>query len=235
LLAGGAEFGRRMARADQRAIHLAGGMGVPIRIIPAAAAADNNHVHAGNNGVRWFSQLGAKDVASLPLIDRDSADLPELEAELRRARLVYMLGGDPDYLYNSLAGSRAWQAVLEAYQEGAVIAGSSAGAMVMCEHFFNPHTREIKRGLDLVLNSAVLPHFSQFKSGWLETLHEGLPLSNLVGIEEETAIIDDGIEEDSDDDLDNPQRAWMVYGGKQVTLIQPSATQVFRPGELFSF
>lgn len=222
LLAGGAEFGGRMARADQRAIHLAGGMGVPIRIIPAAAAADNNHLHAGNNGVSWFTRLGARDVASLPLVDRDSADLPEIVAELRRARLVYMLGGSPDHLYLSLAGSRAWQAVLEAYQEGAVIGGSSAGAMVMCEHYFNPHTREIQRGLDLVPNAAVLPHFSQFKSGWLETLRSGLPLSTLIGIEEETAAIDDGMD-----------KTWTVYGAKRVTLVQPEATRVFAPGGSF--
>jgi cyanophycinase len=220
ILAGGAEFGGRMARADQRAIHLAGGMGVPIRIIPAAAAADNNHIHAGNNGVGWFSQLGAMDVASLPLIDRASADQAEIAAELRSARLIYMLGGSPDYLYRSLAGSLSWQAALEAYQGGAVIGGSSAGAMVMCEHYFNPHTREINRGLGMVPNAAVLPHFNQFKGGWLDTLRAGLPEADLIGIEEETAVIDD--------DLDG---GWRVYGGKRVTLLRPHATQVYAPGE----
>ena len=47
LLAGGAEFGGRMSEPDRRAIELAGGAGAPIRIIPTAAAPDNNYVRAG--------------------------------------------------------------------------------------------------------------------------------------------------------------------------------------------
>ena len=50
LLEGGAEFGGRMAEADRRAIELAGGAEAPICIIPTAAAPDNNHEHAGENG-----------------------------------------------------------------------------------------------------------------------------------------------------------------------------------------
>ena len=40
LLAGGAEFGGQMALADRRALELAGGLSVPARIIPTAAAPD---------------------------------------------------------------------------------------------------------------------------------------------------------------------------------------------------
>lgn len=54
LLEGGAEFGGLMSEPDRRAIELAGGPGAPISIIPTAAAPDNNHQRAGNNGVNWF-------------------------------------------------------------------------------------------------------------------------------------------------------------------------------------
>ena len=66
LLAGGAEFSGRMAIADRRAIELASGFEACIRIIPAAAAPDNNHRRAGRNGVSWFKKLGAVNVAALP-------------------------------------------------------------------------------------------------------------------------------------------------------------------------
>ncbi len=70
LLAGGAEFperasglcGGRMSEPDLRAIELAGGFDAPICFIPTAAAPDNNHKRAGNNGIRWFQSLGAKQV-----------------------------------------------------------------------------------------------------------------------------------------------------------------------------
>ena len=59
---------------DLKAIDLAGGFESPIRIIPTAAAPDHNHQRAGNNGIRWFQSLGARDVVSLPLIDKVSAN-----------------------------------------------------------------------------------------------------------------------------------------------------------------
>ena len=50
LLEGGAEFGGRMRDAELRGIQRAGGFAAPIRIIPTAAAPDDNHERAGNNG-----------------------------------------------------------------------------------------------------------------------------------------------------------------------------------------
>ena len=227
LLAGGAEFDGRMASPDQRAIYLAGGSGVPVRIIPAAAAPDNNHILAGDNGLRWFKGLGAKDVTSLELVDRASADREDIVAELRNARLFYLLGGSPTHLYSSLAGSRGWQAVLDAHQEGAVIAGSSAGAMVLCSHFFDPYTREVMEGLNLVPNACVLPHYTSFGRHWVKRLQATLPQTMLpqialIGIEEQTAAINDG-----------EQGRWTVYGKGHVTLIRGDTIRVYARGEGF--
>lgn len=222
LLAGGAEFGGRMAPADQRAIYLAGGSGTAVRIIPAAAAPDDNHIHAGNNGVRWFKSLGARDVASLALTDRASADQPEIVSELRNARLIYLLGGFPAHLHRSLAGSLSWQAILDAHQDGAVIAGSSAGAMVMCGSFFDPRSGELLEGLNLLPDTCVLPHFKDFGRRWAETLRAELPEAILLGLEEGTAMIDDG-----------EQGKWTVYGGGRLTLLRPDARRIFTPGESF--
>src|SRR5215212_9705681 len=115
LLEGGAEFGGRMRDPDRKAIELAGGLNAPIRIIPTAAAPDNNNQRAGNNGIRWFQSLGATDVASLPLIDKATANEESIVRSLREAKLIYMLGGFTGYLGETLRGSAAWQAVLEAY------------------------------------------------------------------------------------------------------------------------
>ena len=88
LLEGGAEFGGKMAEPDRRAIQLAGGFSIPISIVPAAAAPDKNHERACRNGVLWFQNLGAMNVSSLPLIDRTSADDPEVVKMLDKSRLV---------------------------------------------------------------------------------------------------------------------------------------------------
>ena len=221
LLEGGAEFGGRMRDPDLKAIELAGGFEAPIRIIPTAAAPDNNHVRAGNNGIRWFQSLGAKDVVSLPLIDKVSANDERIAAALREAKLIYMLGGFTGYLGETLKGSAAWSAVLEAYRDGAVIAGSSAGAMVMCEFYYDPSKGQVVDGLNLVPNSIVLPHHNTFGKNWAPRLRE-ISQATLIGIDEQTGMLDDGAQ------------TWTVYGRGSVTLYRNSRTETYEAGKTFS-
>lgn len=209
LLEGGAEFGGRMAVADRQAIKLAGGFDSPIRIIPAAAAPDQNHRRAGQNGVNWFQQLGATDVSSLALIDRQSADKPDIAKALARARLIYLLGGFPHYLAQTLQGSRSWQALSEAHSKGAVIAGSSAGAMVLCEYYYDPAAGRLCRGLDLVSGVCVLPHHDTFGKDWAPAIRKMIEHIIMVGIDEQTGAIN----------ASAPDR-WRVYGKGGVTLYQ---------------
>ena len=130
LLEGGAEFGGRMSEPDLRAIELAGGFNSPICILPTAAAPDNNHKRAGSNGIRWFESLGAKNVFVVDVIDSASANDESLAASILTSRLIYLLGGFPRHLAETLENSACWRAALNAYGQGAVIAASSAGAMV---------------------------------------------------------------------------------------------------------
>ena len=221
LLEGGAEFGGRMRDSDLKAIELAGGFDAPIRIIPTAAAPDNNYQRAGNNGIRWFQSLGAKDVLSLPLIDKPSANEESIVKSLRDAKLIYMLGGFTDYLGETLAGSAAWKAVLEAYHAGAVVAGSSAGAMVMCEFYYDPSQGQIVSGLNLVANSLVLPHHNTFGKSWAARLLE-ITQVILIGIDEQTGMIDDGA------------GTWTVHGRGNVTLYRNQQIETYKAGKAFS-
>ncbi len=222
LLEGGAEFGGRMREPDERAIALAGGPDAPVAIIPTAAAPDNNHARAGGNGVRWFRSLGAQNVESLPLTDRAAARSPAVADALRAARLIYMLGGFPHYLGQTLLGSEAWRAAREAHAAGAVLGGSSAGAMVLCEHYFDPQARAVQPGLGMIANSCVLPHHNTFGKGWAERLGTLLPNAVLIGIDERTGMIDDG-----------PDGAWQVYGQGSVTLYRGGRATSYKPGQGF--
>ena len=221
LLEGGAEFGGRMRDPDRKAIDLAGGIGAPIRIIPTAAAPDNNHQRAGNNGIRWFQSLGAKDVGSLPLIDKASANDDGIAKSLRQAKLIYLLGGFTGYLGETLKGSTAWQAALEAYASGAVIAGSSAGAMVICEFYYDPSRGQVIEGLNLIPNALVLPHHNTFGKSWASRLLE-LTQVTLVGIDEKTGMIDD------------TPGSWTVYGAGSVTLYRNKEVEIYEAGKSFS-
>ena len=223
LLEGGAEFGGRMRDPDLRGIERAGGFAAPIRIIPAAAAPDHNHHRAGNNGIRWFQGLGAENVRSVPLIDKTSANDDNVSQSLRVAKLIYVLGGFTHYLCQTLKDSLAWHAVMDAYRKGAVVAGSSAGAMVMCQMYFDPGTGKIVDGLNLVPNSLVLPHHDTFGKGWAPRLVRQIPDVTLIGIDEQTGMLNDG---DHD--------SWNAYGAGTVTLYREGRVETHTPGKAFS-
>ena len=222
LLEGGNEFCAGMAAADERVIAVGGGRAAPIRIIPAAAAPDNNDLRAGANGVAWFKGIGAGDVRSLPVIDRASANQSELAKELEAARVVFMLGGFTRYLAETLAGSRAWEAILTAYRAGAVIGGSSAGAMVLCEHYFDQASQQVLPGLNLLPGCCVLPHHNTFGKNWAPRLNRLLPNPLLLGIDEETGLLNDG-----------PAGEWTVYGKGAVTVYEPNGKTVLHHGQWF--
>ena len=223
LLEGGAEFGGMMAAPDRRALELAGGSEKQVTIIPAAAAPDHNDRRAGETGARWFRQLGATRVAVVPLTDLTSANQPEVAAALRESAVIYMLGGFPRHLGESLAGSLSWQAMVTAYEAGAILGGSSAGAMVLGEHYFDPYTNTIAAGLNLVPRTCVVPHHNQFGKGRIARLASQLPGIWLVGIDEQTGVLDDG-----------PDHAWNVYGKGSVTLYRGGQVRAYGLGETFS-
>ena len=223
VLEGGAEFGGRMSEPDLRAIELAGGFEAPVCIIPTAAAPDNNHKRAGDNGLRWFKSLGAKNVFTADVIDSISANDTSLAASIRTSRLIYLLGGFPRHLGETLANSACWQAALDAYGRGAVIAGSSAGAMVLCEHYYDPYEKKILSGLNLIPNACVLPHHNNFGKAWAQHLIQFLPKVTLIGIDERTGMIND----------DNGR--WRMYGAGEIHLYRDGQVQRPARGGSFSF
>lgn len=221
LLAGGAEFGGQMREPDWQAIELAGGLDAPICIIPTAAAPDNNSKRAGKHGIRWFQSLGAKNVFSLDVIDPNSANDSSLAASIRASKFIYLLGGFPRFLSETLQNSLCWSAALEVYQNGGVIGGSSAGAMVLCEYYYDPYEQKLLRGLNLISNACLLPHHNQFGKTWAKRLRELLPDAILLGIDEETGIINVGND-------------WQVYGKGEATVYRSESTFSVRRGGRFS-
>ncbi len=224
LLEGGSEFGGGMAAADRRALELAGGPDAVVRIIPTAAAPDNNHARAGGNGVRWFRSLGAADVEWLPLIDASSANDPALAEAISHAGLIFLLGGFPGYLFDTLAGSLCWNAMGAAHAAGAVLAGSSAGAMVLGSHFLDPGAKRVRAGLGLVPGMFFLPHFNHLRNKWLR-FFPGIPgEARVLCVDEETGVLNDGA-----------NGAWTVYGRGSATVYTAGKGARYPSGANFSF
>lgn len=218
VLEGGAEFGGQMAVPDRKALELAGGFEAPVVIVPTAAAPDQNHTRAGSNGRRWFQSLGARRVAVSGLIDRESAGRGPVVSELHSARLIYLLGGFPAYLAETLRDTPAWQAILQAGEAGAVIAGSSAGAMVLCEHLYDPAREQVVPGLGLLPETCFLPHHNTFGQRWVGRLSALLPGRTLLGVDEQTGLVYDG-------------ERWQVLGAGRAVIYRAGFVKIYPAGE----
>ena len=224
LLEGGCEFQGKMEEPDRKALDLAGGENAKVVIIPTAAAPDNNSKRAGNIAIKWFRTLGAGDISSLLIIDKKSADDPELSAELDDANLIYILGGFPGYLDHTLKESRCLNALLYAYKKGAVLAGSSAGAMVLCDWYFDPTVKEIKKGFGILKDTILVPHHNTFGRSWHSDNFDTISDIRCIGIDEQTGIINqDG------------NRRWTVYGRGKVTLYFKSSVVTYDAGQTFQY
>ena len=224
LLEGGCEFQGKMEEPDRKALVLAGGKIAKVVIIPTAAAPDNNSKRAGNIAMKWFRTLGARDISSLPIIDKKSADDPELSIKLDGANLIYILGGFPGYLDHTLKKSRCLNALLDAYEKGAVLAGSSAGAMVLCEWYVDPAVKEIKKGFGILKDTILIPHHNTFGHSWPSVYFDTISDIRCIGVDEQTGMINqDG------------NRRWTVYGRGKVTLYFKSSVVTYDAGQTFQY
>ncbi len=218
-LHGGGEFQRGSEIGDRRLIVAAGGADARVIVVPTAAGIDYPEA-AARNGVAWFKQLGARSDAALA-IDVQSANDPQVVARLETATLIYLPGGDPVFLVETLRGSKVWDALVAAYERGVALGGASAGAMALGKQMWNPRTGKLIDGLGLI-SIVTLPHFGAERIDRARTLRGQLDRSfRLFGIAERTSAIWDGSH-------------WNVWGPGVVVEVLADAVKTYQSGESFS-
>ena len=100
-------------------------------VVVTAASADNRTT--GDLYLSLFRELGVGDVSVLHVNTRQDACAQAAEETLEKATGIFFTGGDQLRLTSTLGGTRVDQALHKAYQRGAIIAGTSAGASAMSE------------------------------------------------------------------------------------------------------
>jgi cyanophycinase-like exopeptidase len=204
----------------------------PIYIqIPTAAGKETS------DRLEYWKQLGKAqadrlDVDSifLPIFTREDANNPEYVTLIKDSALMYMSGGDPHYLAETLMDTPLWEAIQENWSTGASLAGCSAGAMVLSSHI--PNFRLLKKsptsGLNLLPEIRVIPHFNKFFK-WIPESAAKVLLhvpddSILIGVDELTAIV-----RRSGDDH------WVVVGEAKVHVLKGMPDQQLGDGEIITF
>lgn len=218
-MAGGNEFNPGNEEQD-RILASSSGSG-PAYVVPTAAARQGPE-RAVAHAQSWFRQFDL-ELDELPVLKRTDANSKDLAARARSGGFFYLVGGDPGLVVQVLHSSRVWNAIVEAWQEGASLAGSSAGAMALCAHTLiraswpNRFNRRPTDALGLIADTAVLPHFDTFGHRWVESAQQALPAATLLGIDERSAAV-------------WQEGAWRAMGPGAVTVIKGRKIKTFPSG-----
>jgi cyanophycinase len=160
-------------------------------VVLAAAAAYEHPDRAVARATEWFDPLGAK-VRDLGVTARPEAFDDAAVAAARAARFLYLADGSPLHLRSVLKDSPLWEAVVAAWSDGAVLAGSGAGAMVLCDPMVDPRGGAFTLGLGLVAQHTIIPHHDHWSEDQARrTLDLSDPGLAVVGVDERTALIRD--------------------------------------------
>jgi cyanophycinase len=200
---GGAEWQEGCAF-DADLLEASGGRDV--LVLPTAAAYEHPD-RAVETARAWFAGLGGT-VRPLPVLARHDAMDEATAATVRDARFVYLSGGSPLHLRSVLKETPVWEALVAAWEEGAVVAGSSAGAMALCDPMVDPRGGALTVGLGLVENLAILAHADEDDPAHhrrtLELAGDDLVVA---AVAERTALLRD------------PDGSWRVSGTGAVTVL----------------
>jgi cyanophycinase len=217
-----------MAEFDAGLLAATGQVRPRVAILPTAAHPDGEDVFQrwAAMGVAHFGALGA-EVEPVLVRDRSEADDPAAAQALGEADLIYLSGGKPGHLIRSLDGSAVGQAIDAAHARGAVIAGCSAGAMVLATYAFDFRVRLLpwllrwRDGLGFVPGASVVPHYDAWPEPLCALIAFQAPRGSVVlGIDEGTAVVGrDG--------------AWQVHGSSRVTVWRGRHRARYRAGETF--
>jgi cyanophycinase-like exopeptidase len=181
--------------ADIEAALLAGRPPRYVQLATAAVPDGPSVVERWHNlGREQARRLGVEAVI-LSVNDRADADNEAIAQLVAGAGLIYLSGGNPGFLADTLRDTAVWAAIVAAWQDGAALAGCSAGAMAMTSWI--PSLRHPRQGgtngLAVLPHLRVIPHFDFFTSKVPDLVTRFLlpydPAITVLGIDEETALV----------------------------------------------
>jgi len=153
----------------------------------------------GENYIKVFERLGAEEVRIVDTETRDDAFSSTALEAIANATGIFFTGGNQARIISVLKETELEAAIHKRFSEGIVVAGTSAGAAVLCDKMIlsgdsrtNPRIEiaEIGFGLGFLPGVVIDQHFSQ--RGRLGRLISALLQEDAVlgfGIDENTAMV----------------------------------------------
>jgi cyanophycinase len=196
MVIGGAEDKVREKVLLARFAKLAGGPDANVVVISTASAFGDRATEVYRE---LFLGLGIGTVSGLHPEERAEADDVEAARLMAQATGVFLTGGNQSRLTQVVAGTRLGDALANAHDRGAVLAGTSAGASAMASHMVaygrpgaTPRNRmvQLSAGLGIVQGLVIDQHFEQRgRYGRLLALVAQSPSLLGIGVDEDTCAI----------------------------------------------
>jgi cyanophycinase len=216
IIIGGAEDKEGDCKILREFVRRAGGTKASIVIMTAATELPRE---VGENYIRVFERLGAENVRIVDTETRDDAKSSTALEAISKATGIFFTGGDQARITSILKDTEIDHAIHQRLSEGAVVAGTSAGAAVMPDKMIvegdsqsTPRMEivEMGPGLGFLPGVVIDQHFLQRgRLGRLITALVREPAVLGFGIDENTAIVV------TDDELE-------VIGEGSVTIVDDS-------------
>jgi cyanophycinase-like exopeptidase len=183
LASGGNEFSSSYDQADLAALSKRSKQEEELLVVVTAPFP--TQVMAYEYASQHFENLGVKTVMS-PILSKADLNRENIK-QIATASSIYFAGGTPQRLTDAFIDTEAEAAIYQALENDAVIMGSSAGAMLCGAFVVMPGGQNLGRGLNLLPNQIVLPHFSSTWPSWAQPYREkGL---TLLGLSEGASVL----------------------------------------------
>lgn len=196
LIIGGAEDKKGDCRILREFVRLASKSGRQLVIMTAATQYQEQ---VSDEYLEIFQRLGAPKATSMDVATRRQAQLASSAELVAEAGGIFFTGGDQLRITSLLGGTALDFALRRALENGAVIAGTSAGASVMSatmiiggEEDASPYPGSISlgSGMGLVHQVVIDQHFAQRgRLGRLVAAVAQQPAVLGIGIDEDTAVL----------------------------------------------
>jgi cyanophycinase len=185
-----------MMAVDRELLRFTSGSPPKAAILPTAAGLEVSVSSWIRDGVAQFSALGC-EAYGVRAVDRAGMEDAEHVAALAAADLIYLSGGSPGHLVETLRDTTGWRTIEAHWRQGGALAGSSAGAMALGESTLVRREGQVGRmpsfwepGLNVLPGIGVIPHYDRFgPERTLPRVQAAPPGLTVLGIDEDTAIL----------------------------------------------
>ena len=148
----------------------------------------------------YTTERGCK--SEVALITTGEMTMEKIAEKTRLADIIYVGGGNTEYMLNVWKESGFDRILMEAYDRGAVIAGLSAGAIFWFEYFLSSTLKDadsakpyaVRKGMG-ILPGIITPHLqnAEIEEAFIKECRNN-SYSSYIGIENDCALVYDDFE-----------------------------------------